>query len=111
MQNNIVYKNGFNYLEIKYGDLHRDCFDYKFRYALLEYYRGRMEISRKYLLKSIKLRPIKLLLVLRYLLVSFLGNGIIGYLRKNNILNKMNIILNKYLKRDLQSINSKLMEN
>jgi len=111
MQNRIVYKNGLKYLQTKYSAIQKISFDYLFRHALLEYYRGRMDIARKFLFKSIKVKPSKFFLVLRYLLVSFLGNRIIEYLRKNNVLIRMNLMLSKYLKKDLHLINTKLIVN
>lgn len=109
VQNKVVYENGYNYLRKKYNEQEYKSFDYVFRYALLEYYRGSMNTARKYLFRAIKAEPAKINQVLRYLVVSMLGDGIIGYLRRNNLLNRLNILLNKYLKKDMQSINSNLM--
>jgi glycosyltransferase involved in cell wall biosynthesis len=72
------------------------------RFALLEYYKGDMNVSRKYFKKYLALNPQKKAHILRYLIISiFPGNGM-KILRKYKIPQKINYFIHKIFKIDLQ---------
>jgi glycosyltransferase involved in cell wall biosynthesis len=104
-QQNNAYLSGIGYLNRKYSLSERNRFEYLFRTGLLEYYRGDVNKARNILLRIIFSEPNRILSVLRYTVVSFLGNKVIKQLRKRNILQRISFFMNKYFHKDFNSIN------
>ncbi len=104
--NAISYRLGIDYLsnldinssskQIKYS--------YYFRMGLLEYYRGSISNSRRYFFKAALNKKLKILKILRYLIVSILGQKNIVRLREKNILPRISLYINKVFKLDLHRI-------
>ncbi len=97
------YKIGKNYLTKIYFNKN---YDFYFRSALLEYYYGDINFARGLLIQTIKKYPWKFYKVLRYLVISLLGNKIIKRLRKLGIMYKLNFTLQKYVGIDFNIIRS-----
>jgi hypothetical protein len=100
-QNLNHYIIGFKYLNEYYREKNGD---YYYRMGLLEYYRGSMKLARKNLLRSLKFKNIKKIFIFRYLLISLLGNGIVGFLRNKKILSTVNILIKNNFNYDTYSI-------
>jgi glycosyltransferase involved in cell wall biosynthesis len=90
------YQIGSEYLKNYYKNFSGDNYHYYFRYGLIEYYSGDINSARKYFLKALKFRPSNKRSLYRFLLPSFLGNSIIKYLRDNDILSGMSLMMNKF---------------
>jgi glycosyltransferase involved in cell wall biosynthesis len=103
IQNSLYYRCGYEYLEKYYREKNGE---YYLRLGLLEYYRGSIKSSRKYLLKSLKFGGIKKRYILRYLPVTFLGNSIVNYLRKKKITSRINSYFNNNFKIDTYNIDA-----
>jgi len=101
IQNSLYYRCGYDYLEKYYNEKNGE---YYLRLGLLEYYRGSIKSSRKYLLKSLKSGGIKKKYVLRYLPITFLGSSIVNYLRKKKITSRINSYFNNKFKVDTYNI-------
>jgi glycosyltransferase involved in cell wall biosynthesis len=104
-QQNNVYLSGIGYLNRRYSLSERNRFEYLFRTGLLEYYRGDVNKARNIFLRIIFSEPNRILSVLRYTVVSFLGNKVIKQLRKRNILQRISFFMNKYFHKDFNSFN------
>jgi glycosyltransferase involved in cell wall biosynthesis len=97
------YKNGIQYLsKINCTEYNFNCDLY--RRGLLEYYYGDISEARKYFLKALLKNSVSPIRLLRLILVSLLGNKIIGYLRKKGILIIMNKIVFKLFRYNLQKV-------
>ncbi len=68
-------------------------YDYYFRMGLIYYYYGNVSKSIKFFLRSISCKPSKLLINLRYIVPSVLGNKNIDKIRTSNISFKINKLL------------------
>jgi len=99
------YKIGKNYLTKIYFN-NNNYYDFCFRSALLEYYYGDINYARGLLIQTIKKNPWKFYRVLRYLVISLLGNKVIKRLRKLGIMYKLNVTLQKYVGIDFYIIRS-----
>jgi glycosyltransferase involved in cell wall biosynthesis len=95
------YKCGLNYLENRYKE---KSGEYYLRMGLLEYYRGSIKKARENLLKCLEYKSIRKKNVLRYLLVSLLGNRIVNFLRKKKISSKINAYISKNFNYDTYNI-------
>jgi hypothetical protein len=100
------YKYSREYLDSKYktNNLKIDDGNYFFRLGLVEYYNGKPGDSRKYFLKCFQNKKIKKLNLLRYILLSFLGNKIFNFLRGKGINKRINIFISKYFRLDTNKI-------
>lgn len=74
------------------------------RFAFLEYYNGDMKLARKYFLKFISKYPLKSIKVFRYIIITFLGNNIVNWLRDYYILAKINKVFIKFFHFDTNKI-------
>jgi len=97
------YKCGLDYLENYYNEKNGE---YYLRMSLLEYYRGSLKKSRKYLLKCLKYKNIKKRYLLRYLPVTFLGDRIVNILRKRKVTSKINSYIYKIFNFDTYNVKS-----
>ena len=104
IQQKSVYNSGIAYLQKKYLPESRAGFDYLFRTALLEYYRGDMNKARSMFLRLLRVFPSRSPSYIRYIIISLLGEKIIRVLRRKNILTKMNFLFNKILGKDFNEI-------
>ena len=68
-----------------------------FQMAILEYYLGKISISRKYLFKTLKLKPSLFSRTLRYLPLTLLGNKMVNYLRRKKILYNISVFIKSKL--------------
>lgn len=106
-QGNILsYKLGIDYLNkyVKVNFSKVEEYKYYYRMALIEYYKGSMVKSRSLFLKYLRISRKNILRVLRYLLISFLGDRIIKHLRSTKLLPYLSLYFNKYLKIDFHQI-------
>jgi glycosyltransferase involved in cell wall biosynthesis len=104
VQQKNVYDTGIVYLQKKYLPEFKDSFNYLFRTALLEYYRGDMNRARSIFIKLLRKYPTRFPSFLRYIIISLLGEKIVSTLRKRNILSKMSFLFNKMLRKDFNTI-------
>lgn len=65
------------------------------QYALLHYYYGDLKIARNHFVKFLKIKPTKIIYVLRYLVVSILGKKLLLVLREKQISSKINRYVRK----------------
>lgn len=70
-------------------------YDYFFRLALANYYRGKLHKSRSYLLKSLVKSPKRIFSVLRYIPLTILGDKITAFLRRIGLLSGINMLLKR----------------
>jgi hypothetical protein len=103
-QQKTVYLSGAEYISKSYSSGDFNSFNYLIRIGLLEYYRGDVRKARFYFLKISKLYPSKIFRIIRYLIVSFLGNRLVTSLRKSNILPNLSLIINKLFRKDMNYI-------
>jgi len=103
-QQNNVYNSGISYLENKYCGNDRNSFDYLYRSALLEYYRGSVSKARKIFMKIALSYPSRIFPIMRYMIISLLGNKLVGLLRKLNVFRKISFMMNRYFHKDFNSI-------
>lgn len=101
MQNAKYYGCGIDYLENRYKEKNGE---YYLRLGLLEYYRGSIKSARINLLNCLKYKEIKKRVVFRYLPVTFLGTGIVNYLRRKKITSKINSFFNNKFRVDTYGI-------
>ncbi len=108
LQNNCRLSLGRIYIENCYKNFsdNNSLFLKFYRIALLEYYSGSLVTARKYLLKCFKLKPSEVKKILRYFLVSLLGDRFIHFLRDKNILLRFNHWINRTLKYDFKKIHN-----
>jgi glycosyltransferase involved in cell wall biosynthesis len=100
-QNSDYYKCGFKYLENYYEEKNGD---YYFRLGLLEYYRGSIKKARENFLRCLKFKNIRKKIILRYLMVTFLGSGAVNFLRKKKITPKLNSYIYKNFNYDTYNL-------
>ena len=106
-QTNILsYHLGIDYLNksVKVNLNNIEKYDYYYRMALIEYYKGSIKKSRSLFLRCLRISRIKFLKIFRYLLMSLLGDRIIKYLRRTKALPYLSLYFNKYLKIDFHQI-------
>jgi glycosyltransferase involved in cell wall biosynthesis len=108
--NNSMYENGYKYLTTKYKNKQQTG-SYFFQFGLLEYYHGNIHRAQRYFWKVIKSKPGAVISIMRYFLVTLLGNTMIKKLRDIQFLDYLSISLNKYLKIDLHSFHKKIKNN
>lgn len=70
-------------------------YDYFFRLALANYYRGKLHRSRSYLLKSLVKSPKRIFSVLRYIPLTILGDKITAFLRRIGLLSGINMLFKR----------------
>ena len=104
--NSIPYQLGTDYLNeaLRVNLSDGENYNYYYRMALIEYYKGSIIMSRDYLLKCLRISRKNIFKVLRYLLIGFLGDRMIKYLRRTKILPYLSLYINKYLKLDFHQI-------
>lgn len=109
VQNEISYSFGKKYLKNKWriANSNLDKFRVLFRFGLIEYYRSEMKHARKYFINALIYKPQNIILVSRYILVTFLGTQLVKYLREKNILSKINLLIINLFKYDTHKIKSK----
>jgi glycosyltransferase involved in cell wall biosynthesis len=90
------YQLGNEYLKRYYKSSSKDDYHYNFRFGLMEYYSGNINKARKYFLIAARLKHSNRKSVMRYLFPSLFGNSVIKFLRKNNILSKVSLFMNKF---------------
>ncbi len=103
--NLISYKLGVEYLNklsTTSSGLHSE-YNYYFRMALIEYYRGSMTRARKYFLKALLLRKDRVIKISRYILISLLGQRIVNLLRIK-VFPKLSLFINRTMKIDFHRI-------
>lgn len=96
-----IFKNlSYKYIEQKYEHINNkhDNFDKNYKLALLEYYHGKMSISRKFLFKALWFNPLKIVYISRYLIFTLLGTKLMTKLREKGIISFISKILNKFTK-------------
>lgn len=97
LQNQCQLKLGEEYLEANRNKLSYNLKEYnsviEFRLGLNEYYNGSMIKSRKHFKSSLKSNKKRFLKVFRYLIFCYLGDKIMRYLRKSQLLKKVNILI------------------
>jgi len=87
---------GKEYLNIYYKrDSYNKLAERNFRFGLLEYYNGNISESRKFFYKSTRRNKKYFFIVLRYLIVSLLGNKCLTYLRNSYFFAKLNMFIYK----------------
>ena len=108
-QNLLSYKLGLEYLQKRYQSKNSKIDNYKFYYSmgLLEYYRGDISTSRKYFINALSFVKSKKIKLIRYIIVSFLGNRIINFLRDKNILPMFSLIVKRLTGKDFHSVSLK----
>ena len=77
---------------------------YNYRRGLVEYYIGKPSESRKYFKECLHSHDISKLSVLRYYLISYLGNELLDFIRKKNIAARINFLIHKIFKIDTNKI-------
>jgi glycosyltransferase involved in cell wall biosynthesis len=104
--NEIAYKLGINYLNNTYkkNSSAQEEYNYNYRMALIEYYRGNVIKSRAFFLKCLRISKKHFIRISRFLFISLLGNDNIRLLRKSKVLPYLSLYLNKYLKIDFHQI-------
>jgi len=104
--NLISYKLGIEYMnKTNIGSFQSSIkYNYFFRMGLIEYYRGSLSRSRKYFIEAWMNSKNKRLKVLRYIVVTLLGQKFVNYLRKSGLLPKFSLYLNKFTNVDLHRI-------
>ena len=75
-----------------------------YRIALLEYYNGNLDVSRKYFFNILKSKPFRNIKILRYLVVSTLGKKYLKKLRDNYVFANLNKYIAKYFFYDTNAI-------
>ncbi|HEY5123401.1 MAG TPA: glycosyltransferase family 2 protein [Ignavibacteria bacterium] len=102
------YKDYYKYSTIYLSKIYEDkiipSWNYYFRKGLLEYYMGKLSESRKYFYKCFKYNQIKKVKLLRYLMISLLGQKLLNFLRKKRITEKANLYIQKIFKFDTNVI-------
>jgi glycosyltransferase involved in cell wall biosynthesis len=104
IQQKTVYESGTAYLQKKFSAEFRMSFNYLFRDALLEYYRGDMDKARRMFFNLLRAYPTRVLSFLRYLTISLFGEKIIRALRGKNILIRMSFMFDKIIGKDFNNI-------
>lgn len=95
--NEIKLLKGKDYIEHAFKK-EKNLKTYYFQLGILEYYCNNLKKSRKYLIKYLKLNPSKILLIIRFLILSYLGDNIITSLRRKKYLNFINKSINRVFK-------------
>lgn len=103
IQKKNVYNEGLNYIIENYSDPSAS-FDYYIRRGILEYYRGSMHKSRKYLIEAFRIDHGKWKTIIRYLPLTLLGDPIIKMLRENSVLPLLSRGINKLTGNDLNIV-------
>jgi len=106
IQQKTVYDSGTAYLQKKFSQELRQSFDYLYRAALLEYYRGDMDKARRMFFRLLRAYPTRVLSFFRYLSISLLGGKIIRALRRRNILTRMSFMFDKIIGKDFNNIHN-----
>jgi glycosyltransferase involved in cell wall biosynthesis len=91
-QQSSIYSYGRELLKTNIKENEKNYEPY-FQLAVLEYYLGKVSLSRKYLFKTLKLKPGSISKVLRYLPLTLLGERIVNYLRRKKILYNFSMFL------------------
>ena len=78
-------------------------YNYYFRMALIEYYRGSMSRARQFFFKALLIRKDKALKLLRYILITLLGQRIVNSLRRK-VFPKLSLFINRTMKIDFHRI-------
>lgn len=104
--NELSYQIGVDYLNKIHKDKSskKEEYDYNYRMGLIEYYRGNVIISRKFFLMCLRISSKQSFKIIRYLLISVLGDRTIKYLRNTKFLPYLSFYINKYLKIDFHQI-------
>ncbi len=106
--NEFSYQIGVDYL-LKLnsaGPSKKERYDYNYRMGLIEYYRGSINRSRAHYLKCLSLSKKHFFRIIRFLLISCLGDSTIKYLRRKKILPYLSLYMNKYFKIDFHQTKS-----
>lgn len=88
INNNLAYKISLDF--INKNRLSYTEGKLKFQKGLLEYYKNDVSLAKKYFFSVLFSSDVNLAKVLRYLLPSLMGNNLIKFLRKNNLVQKLN---------------------
>ena len=104
--NVLSYQLGIDYLNKsdKANSNNVENYDYYYRMALIEYYKGSIAKSRSLFLRCLRISRKNFLRVFRYLLMSLLADRIIKYLRRTKLLPYLSLYFNKYFKIDFHHI-------
>lgn len=94
-------KTGLSYIEKNY-DTYKKNKNYFFTIGLIEYYHGKISVARKYFFKAIKENPNQK--IIRYLLPTFLGEGLFRLLRNTGVFSGISNFINRVLKFDFHSV-------
>ncbi|MFO7446929.1 MAG: glycosyltransferase [Ignavibacteriaceae bacterium] len=98
-QANQIYAKSQKYLRKNYSNSKEEDILY-FRLALVEYYLGDINKSRKFFLKSFLLNKKRIKRIIRYLPLLIFPNVVVKFLRDKGILYFISTQLNKYLNID-----------
>lgn len=103
--NSISYKLGMDYLNklSTASSSAQSEFDLYYRMGLIEYYRGSMSRARRYFFKALFLKKDKTLKLLRYILITLLGQKPVNFLRRK-IFPKLSLFINRTVKIDFHRI-------
>ena len=104
--NELSYKIGVDYLITIHNkkSSKKEDYDYNYRMGLIEYYRGNIAKSRIYFLKCLHISGKDSLRIVRFLMISILGNKAVKYLRRTKVLTFLSLYINKSFKIDLHQI-------
>ena len=104
--NELSYQIGVYYLNTIHNgkSSKKEDYDYNYRIGLIEYYRGNIIISRKYFIECLRISGKDSLRIIRFLMISILGNKTVKYLRKTKILTYLSLYINKSFKIDLHQV-------
>ncbi len=95
-QQSSIYSYGRELLKSNIKENKKNYESY-FQLAVLEYYLGKISLSRKHLFKTLKLKPSLISKVLRYLPLTLLGERVVNYLRRKKILYNISMFLKSKL--------------
>lgn len=108
IQRKNTYVCGYRYLKEYYAGKNskNQRFEKSLRLGLLEYYYGSIPKARKHFLECLSISPLRFKKVLRYFLLTFLGEKVLNSIRANGISSGVNRFLNKTFNIDTYKIRS-----
>lgn len=82
----------------------KEMYVLNYKLGILEYYMGSVSKARRHFVRAFTCSPGKIPKILRYLIVTFIGNNIVQYLRQKGVLSFINQKIYRLFRTDMQEI-------